>query len=364
MRIKSKIIIFGLLLVCLLIVTVSLASETQEKITGGFRTIVDNAGNTVENVPPIKDIERIILVSPPMLGMYYTLGYDINKIVGTNSGALENGKMGIFYEMCPDASEISSDFFTSGYDVNVEEVLNRKPDLALCDFDTHGKAFRSIEGLPVLTLLDGKNTHDPFKTSEDMISIMTTILGNPEKGDKLIEYGRKALSNVRKKAATIENKDKLKAMVIHMSSDGKVDPRNKNFYSDFWFNESGLINVAGDLDSNSYVDMEQVYKWNPDIIFIYNGPTREDILENNVKGVDWSGIQAVKNKRVYTFPRGVFSWYPIGAESPLMIKWIAQTAYPDIYNYDMKQETYDFYKEFYDYELSDEQLSKILDQNN
>lgn len=364
MGIKFEKNVAFVLLICMMLVGVGVASETVDNSSQSLRTITDKAGNIVENVPAIEDINRVILISPPMLGMYYTLGFDPDKIIGTNPKALENAKMGIFYEMCPECSNISSDFFTTGFDVNAEELLKRNPDIALCDFDGHGKAFRAVEEFPVVTILDGKDTRDPFKTAEDMISMMTTVFGNQEKGDQLIEYGEKALADVREKAATIDENDKLKAMVIHLTSEGKIDPRNKNFYSDFWFNESGLINVAGDLDTNSYVDMEQVYDWNPDIIFIYYGPSSNDIIENNVEGVDWSRVQAVKDKKVYTFPRGVSSWYPFGGESPLLIKWIAQTAYPDVFNYDMKQETFDFYKQFFDYELSDDQISKILNPDN
>lgn len=349
-----------LLFVCMTIVNVGIASEISEKNGGTLRSITDNAGHVVDNVPNVEDINRIILVSPPMLGMYYTLGYDLRKVAGTNSGALTNAKKGIFYEMSPEVANISSDFFTTGFDVNVEELLNRKPDIALCDFDSHGKSFRAVDNLPVLTVLDEKENRDPFKTSDEMISMMTTVLGNQEKGKELTEYGEQALADVREKAATIDDSHKLKAMVIHSTSDGKIDPRTKNFYSDFWFTESGLKNVAGELSTNSYVDMEQVYKWNPDLIFVYNGISKDDILSNNVSGADWSNIKAVKDKRVYEFPKGLFSWYPIGAESPLMIKWIAQTAYPDVFNYDMKKETFDFYKKFYNYELSDKQVSKIL----
>jgi iron complex transport system substrate-binding protein len=364
MNIEFKKLIVCTLLISLMTVGFCIASETNDTDAGSLRTIVDNAGNKVENLPAIEDINRVILISPPMLGMYYTLGFDMDKIIGTNPNALENAEMGVFYEMCPECSNITSDFFTTGFDVNAEELLKRNPDIALCDFDGHGKAFRAVEKFPVVTILDGKDTRDPFKTAEDMITMMNTVFGNQKKGARLIEYGEKALADVREKTATIDDENKLKAMVIHMTSDGKIDPRHKNFYSDFWLTESGLINVAGDLEVNSYVDMEQVYDWNPDIIFIYYGPSSKDIIENNVEGVDWSSIQAVKDKKVYTFPRGVSSWYPFGGESSLLIKWIAQTAYPDVFNYDMKQETFDFYKEFFDYELSDDQISKILTPDN
>lgn len=364
MNIKIKELSVFLLLLCMMAGGICVASDGMDDEAGSLRTITDNAGNIVENVPAVEDINRVILISPPILGMYYTLGFDIDKVIGANPNAIKNAKMGIFYEMCPECSDITADFFTTGFDVNVEELLNRNPDIAICDFDGHGKAFREVKEFPVVTILEGKDTRDPFKTAEEMISIMTTVFGNQEKGDRLIQYGEEALADVREKAAVIKEDDKLKAMVIHMTSDGKVDPRHKNFYSNFWLTESGLIDVASELEVNSQVDMEQVYEWNPDIMFIYFGPSSKNIIDNNVEGVDWSSVQAVKDKKVFTFPRGVASWYPFGGESPLLIKWIAKTAYPDVFDYDMEKEVSDYYKEFFDYELSDDQVTRILNPDN
>lgn len=45
-----------------------------------------------------------------------------------------------------------------------------------------------------------------------------------------------------------------------------------------------------------------------------------------------------------------------------MVKWSAKIQYPDIFaNMDMKEEVKEFFELVYQYELTDEQVSEILD---
>ena len=49
-----------------------------------------------------------------------------------------------------------------------------------------------------------------------------------------------------------------------------------------------------------------------------------DFYENRLDGQDWSGISAVKNRRVYKIPAGLYRWAPPNSfEKPLYMKWTA-----------------------------------------
>lgn len=87
-----------------------------------------------------------------------------------------------------------------------------------------------------------------------------------------------------------------------------------------------------------------------------------DLLENKQEGRDWSVVSAVANKQVYKIPIGAYRWDPAGVETPLMVKWAAKIQYPEIFaDMDMEQEVKDFFEIVYQYELTDEQVSEILD---
>ncbi|MCR6546551.1 hypothetical protein NVS47_13695 [Dehalobacterium formicoaceticum] len=54
-------------------------------------------------------------------------------------------------------------------------------------------------------------------------------------------------------------------------------------------------------------------------------------------------------------------WDRPSPEAPLGFNWLAQTLYPEeMQSVDLKQETQDFYRTFYDYELSEEEYNKFF----
>jgi iron complex transport system substrate-binding protein len=108
--------------------------------------------------------------------------------------------------------------------------------------------------------------------------------------------------------------------------------------------------------------MEQIYEWDPDIIYITNfTPVQpEDIYQNTAAGQDWRPLKAVRNKRVHKVPLGIYRWFPPSGDAPLMLKWLAQKNHPELFTYSIEAEIKDYYKKHYAYSLSDEEVNFIL----
>jgi iron complex transport system substrate-binding protein len=87
----------------------------------------------------------------------------------------------------------------------------------------------------------------------------------------------------------------------------------------------------------------------------------EDLYDNSIDGQDWSQITAVKERRVYRIPLGIYRWYPPSLDGPLMLKWMARKNYPDLFTYDMEDEIRAYFKEFHHYTLSDSEIEAILE---
>ena len=69
----------------------------------------------------------------------------------------------------------------------------------------------------------------------------------------------------------------------------------------------------------------------------------------------------MQNKKVYKEPLGTYRWLPPSGDAPLMAKWMAQTLHPDLFTYNMTEEIISYYKEFYQYDLTQEQAEGILE---
>jgi iron complex transport system substrate-binding protein len=114
--------------------------------------------------------------------------------------------------------------------------------------------------------------------------------------------------------------------------------------------------------------MEQLIKWDPQLVVSNkvearggeggSSSLRTKILENS----SLSNLEAVKNKQVYEIPCAPFSWFgqPPSVARILGIKWLGNLLYPEEFNFDIKQETKEFYKLFYSYDLSEQDLDELM----
>ena len=113
-----------------------------------------------------------------------------------------------------------------------------------------------------------------------------------------------------------------------------------------------------DIPAGSEVSVEQVLNINPDVL----------IKQKNDKGVSTmlnderiTKLKAVESKDVYQCPIGAFWWDRPSPESPLGFMWLAKTVYPEYTkDIDLKKETKDFFKEFYHYDLTDEEYNSFF----
>ena len=136
-----------------------------------------------------------------------------------------------------------------------------------------------------------------------------------------------------------------------------------NFFGQYWLDSSGAVNVVESLSGTPEINMEQVYEWNPDIIYITNFSSYlpEDLYSNTIEGDDWSPVKAVQEGQVYKFPLGMYRWFPPASDTPLVLKWLAQKNQPELFaDIDMEQEVRDYYERFYNVSLTDEDVNQIF----
>ena len=103
--------------------------------------------------------------------------------------------------------------------------------------------------------------------------------------------------------------------------------------------------------------MEQVLMWNPDLIIIDTG-TPQSLFDDP----RWQPVRAVRQKRVYVQPIGVFIWDRPTAEAAVLHPlWLAKMAYPDRFSdVDLTAEVIRFYAKIMDFTLTPKLAEKIL----
>ena len=101
--------------------------------------------------------------------------------------------------------------------------------------------------------------------------------------------------------------EKPRVLILFNYAGGVIKTSGSNFFGQYWIESTGGINVAADLNGTPEINMEQIYEWDPDIIYITNFSPYlpEDLYNNTIEGNDWSSVKAVKEGKVYktTSPR-------------------------------------------------------------
>ena len=107
------------------------------------------------------------------------------------------------------------------------------------------------------------------------------------------------------------------------------------------------------------VDFRQIMLYNPDVIIIHSPIFYRDIFTD----LKWGMLKAVKHRRVYLIPSTPFNWlnYPFSFMRVLGVHWTASRLYPDRYPYDIRQKVRDFFKLFFNKELTDGELKAYFD---
>lgn len=318
-------------------------------------TITDDTGDEVTVTKDVKSIADGFPFHPELLTM---LGAG-DKVVGTIT--TPEG-LPWLYKVNPVLSKAEK-VFTAEDDVNLEELIKEKPDVVFVEGEGKDNKLRSsIIGakIPVVQV--------SFSNFEDMkksIKLTGAVLGSEgeKKAEEFDNYFDSKYQNITTETSKIQESEKPK--VLHITSMEPLIVDGKDTIMDEWIKTAGGTNAADVKGGNQKVSPEQVLSWNPDVIIIgkvhSNGFATPITAENFMKDSKWQQLNAVKNKKVYDNPMGAFLWDRFGPEEVLQIQWAAKTLHPDKFkDLNISDEVKSFYKIFLNYNLTDDDVDKIL----
>jgi iron complex transport system substrate-binding protein len=347
------------------------AAATQEQPTTvssegkpATRTIVDHNGDTV--VIPA-EINRVAVTTiyplPSVLCMYLK---SAEKIVGIHSVSMAAAKNGILGKLYPGLLNASTAYM-QGDALNIEELIKLKPDVVFYSAPAQAeKEALQKAGIPAIGVHATKWKFDVIETFDQWIDLLEQVF--PGQGDVagVSDYSRQMLETVQNRVKDIPEKERKRAMFLFQYDDKAMITSGKNFFGQYWISAAGGINVAGSMEevaANAIINIEQVYEWNPEIIYITNfTPTQpQDLYENKIAGHNWSSVTAVQKKQVYKMPLGAYRTYTPGVDTPLTLLWVAKTMYPQKFeDIDMTQQVKDYYGKFFNVTLTDDDVQAMF----
>lgn len=350
------------------------AAETNEVTTTSEQTDADDSqteyititDHTGEEVKVPTEINRIATLSmypaPSVISMF--LG-SADKIVGVHPVSMSAAKNGILSKLFPEFLNADTSYMT-GDELNIEALMELKPDVVF--YTAENKAQKQAlenAGLTAVGISPTAWDYDIIKTYDEWINLLSQIFPENNKTEIVSNYSKEIYDMIQERTSTIPEDEKQKALFLFQYDDSAMITSGKNFFGQYWATAAGGKNVAekmGEENSSAKINIEQVYEWDPDVIYITNfTPTQPDDLYNNaIGGDDWSNVTAVIDERVYKMPLGSYRTYTPGTDTPLTLLWVAKTMYPDLFSdIDLNDEVKKYYKEIYGVELTDDDVNAM-----
>ncbi len=332
----------------------------------GTHKVTDQAGNTVE-VP--NKITRVVIDQIPILSTYmsYFKG-SAPYIVGYCGSFKDTITKTVLKDIAPELMK-SSDTVYAQSDLNIEEIMKLNPDVILYNANnaSHAQILKE-SGIPSIgfATVGASTDADPIDRYQQWLELLEDVFNEDGKMNDFKSAGNAIVADVGKRIAAVPQDKRPSAMILWKYSDGVPQVSGNGTFGTFWLKRLGVKDVVVDEAKGfTQVNMEQVYRWDPDILFL-DGPgllslRTADVIENRVQGTDFSTLSAVKNKRVYDTTLGMWNWFTPNPDAPLVYAWLACKTYPEVFaDYPLEQTIKDYYQKWYGYTVTDADMAEML----
>jgi iron complex transport system substrate-binding protein len=318
----------------------------------GERTVIDSAGRKV--LVPAK-VARVFAAGTPAAITLYTVAPDMLAGWPQHIGAAQAAYLPPKYAALPVTGRLTG----RGNTANVEAVLAAKPDLVV-DIGTIAPIYAALAdrvqaqtGIPYV-LLDGALPRTPALYRQ-----LGAILSVADAAEPLAAYAADLLSQVKKRVAYVPRTDRARVYYargpegLETGLAGSINAEMIAFV--------GAVNVAatGEKRNIATVSPEQILGWNPEEIVTIDSRFFRAVWHDPI----WADVDAVKYRRVFLAPDKPFGWFdsPPAANRLIGLKWLCNRLYSGLFTGDLGAETRDFYRRFYHVDLTDAQLTALLE---
>jgi iron complex transport system substrate-binding protein len=317
--------------------------------------VTDSAGRKVV-VPDY--IERVVAAGPPASALMTILAPE--KLAGWNR-APEPADLPYLPAITRNLPVIGR-LTGRGNTANLETVMAAKPDL-IVDFGTISDTFASLAdrtqaqtGIPYL-LIDGS-----FAKTVQALALLGSIVGVADRAQMLAGKVQSVFERLDSGLRDVPDKERPRVYLARRATGLETSFRGS--LNTEIIERAGGINVVdtGQVQGGLVnVSLEQVLAWNPDTIV-----TTDPVFATETAATaPWQNVDAVQKKRVFLSPRLPYGWIdePPSINRALGLIWLARVFFPSRFPGDLRAETREFYDQFYQVDLTDAQLTTLLQSN-
>lgn len=316
-------------------------NETEEvNATDGKIVLTDQIGREVTLDAPAKTIVSSYYISTTTL---IAMGLEEN-LVGVEMKADERE---IYQLAAPNVLELPA--MGNKKNFNLEECAKLNPDLVILPIGLKDYTAQ-LEELKIPTLVVNPENLESFLEAVELFGKAT---GREAEAEKLTSYYNTLQTEIAEKLSGVSEKKS----VYFGSADDVLRSATADMFQQELVEIGGGEAVFSDITGKGWTEIsaEQLNLYNPDFIFMENHS--EEKLNDVLTNPAFASVQAVADKNVYAFPCKLETWDTPSPSSILGGLWLGSVLYPEQITADeVVEEAEEFYKEFFDIEVTAEQL--------
>jgi iron complex transport system substrate-binding protein len=316
------------------------------------REVTDSAGRKVK-VPD--RIDRVMAAGPPASVLVVMLAPE--KLIGWNlkPRQAELPFLPATVQRLPEIGRLTG----RGGTANLEAVIAAKPDLIL-DFGSVNATYASLAdrvqaqtGIPYI-LIGGR-----FDETVGALRSVGPVLGVDGRAELLAGRAERTFAEVGQIVQSTPTAQRPRVYLARRSNG--LETGNRGSINTEIIERAGGVNVVeGGREGGGLVNvsLEQVLQWNPDTIIT----TDRNFSEQAKVEPEWATVDAVRRGRIFLSPDLPYGWIdgPPSVNRILGLRWLARLFFPGKLPGDIRTDTRDFYKLFYQVDVTDAQLDALL----
>lgn len=329
------------------------AKELASAFAAGSDDVRSFADDVNREIALPAEVRRIVPSGPYAQVLLSTLCPDY--LIGLSSGF--SAKQSDYFPSRLTDLPVLGRYYGKNATMNYEAVIELAPDV-IVDIGESSKGIGAAmddlqeqSGIPCI-FLKGEFGHLP-----STYRALGDLTGLQERAEKLARYIEEACSFAQDHRQQIVDRD-IKLMYATGAHGYQV--KAQGTVHSTAIDLLGFNNVAVLDEANSTeVSPEQVMIWQPDVLLLSQESGFYSYIYDDAT---WSAISAVRNRRVYEVPYEPYEWLdrPPSVQTVLGLQWLGNLLCPDIYDFDMVQCAQEFFKLFWDYDLSEANARDFL----
>jgi iron complex transport system substrate-binding protein len=351
------------ILALLLVLTLSLGmlagcqkapATTEPEPTPETREFIDSTGRTV-TIP--YEVKKIAVSGP--LTQVYMLPLAGDMLVGVSNAFAKEAQsyLPAYLFNLPEVGQL----YGGKSEMDLEALLAAAPDVVIDVGEAKKTIVEDMDALTTQTGIPFIHIDATVKTAPEAYRKLGELLGRPEKAEELASWCETTYADITAMMTKVDAAGARKTLLyclgdkgLNVIAEGSYHAETVNLLGD---NVAKLSDVVSSGMGNE-IDLEQIMVWNPGVVLFAPDSIYDTVSDDPA----WQELSAVAAGSYYKTPAVPYGWLssPPSVQRYLGMLWLGSLLYPDYADYDLKEKVTQYYKTFYDCELTDEMYTQLM----